>query len=162
MLDKRSYYISLDTNGRYKIKSKGLIKTIRIMKCENEDLPESLILFINGREINVKYNEHGHTLYIDFSYIINQILSDVERDEDDPTDYHVLSMILLTANTKCISYYSHLPLKDLNESVFTHELEIEIKATNKVLPNEIKVDEEYYLPTFKLNQNKNQEEKEID
>jgi hypothetical protein len=51
MLDKRSYYISLDTNGRYKIKSKGLIKTIRIMKCENEDLPESLILFINGREI---------------------------------------------------------------------------------------------------------------
>ena len=159
MLDKRSYYISLDTNDRYKIKSKGLIKTIRIMKCENEDLPESLVLFINGREINVKYNEHGHTLYIDFPYIINQILSDVERDEDDPTDYHVLSMILLTANTKCISYYSHLPLKDINESVFTHELEIEIKATNKVLPNEIKVDEEYYLPTFKLNK---KEEKETD
>jgi hypothetical protein len=51
---------------------------------------------------------------------------------------------------------------DINLKFTKPELEIEIKATNKVLPNEIKVDEEYYLPTFKLNQNKNQEEKEID
>ena len=160
MLDKRSYYISLDTNGRYKIKSKGLIKSVRLMKCENEDLPDSPILFINGREINVKYNEHGHTLYFDFPYIISQILSDQDRDDEDPTDYHVLSMILLTANTKCISYYSHLSLKEINESVFTHELEIEIKASNKTPPKEIKVDEEYYLPTFKLKQNKKEEEEE--
>lgn len=160
MLDKRNYYISLDTNGKYKIKSKGLLKSVRLMKCDNEDLPEFPILFINGREIKVKYNEHGHTLFFDFPYIINQILSTEERDEDDETDYHVLSMILLTGNTKCISYYSHLPLKEINESIFTHELDIEIKASNKISPKEIKVDEEYYLPTFKLNKDIKKEEGE--
>jgi len=51
-------------------------------------------------------------------------------------------------------------LNEINESVFTHELEIEIKASNKNPPNEIKVDEEYYLPTFKLKQNKKEEVEE--
>ena len=71
-------------------------------------------------------------------------------------------MILLTANTNSISYSSDLSLKEINESVFTHELEIEIKASNQTPPKEIKVDEEYYLPTFKLKQNKKEDEEEED
>lgn len=148
MFEKRTYHTSLCENGKYKIKSKGLLKNVRIVKNGFDPLPNKIKLIINGRIIEPTYNDSKDTLFFDFEYINNKFSN---SSDDEEIDYHVINMIIMTANTKCIPHYSHLPLSVINSGFFTHEIELELKSDDIILPKELKLEEEYYLPTFKLN-----------
>jgi hypothetical protein len=151
MLDKRVYHIALTSKGTYQVTSKGLLKSIRILKNGFDPLPQNPILYINGKEVVMKYS--NDPLYYDFEFITNEInnMCDSQDDLDIDFDPHVIRMCLLSGNTRAIPHYSHLPLKDVNSAVFTHEIDIEFKPEDLVFLKELKIEEEFYLPTFKLN-----------
>ena len=151
MLDKRVYHIALTSKGTYQVTSKGLLKSIRILKNGFDPLPQNPILYINGKEVVMKYS--NEPLYYDFEFITNEInkMCDSQDDLDIDFDPHVIRMCLLSGNTRAIPHYSHLPLKDVNSSIFTHEIDIEFKPEDLVFLKELKIEEEFYLPTFKLN-----------
>jgi hypothetical protein len=164
MFDKRNYHLQIDSNDNYKVKSKGLIKSVRIVKNGLDPLPSSIQLYINKRLIPItKYNQSEDNLLLDFAFILEQIKTKAsDYDDDECTNCHNLDMMIMAANTKSISHYHHLPLSTINESLFTHEIDIEIK-TNKILfVKELKIEEEFYIPTFKLQKEEKKEEKEED
>jgi len=161
MFDKRVYHISLDSNSQYKIKSKGLLKSIRIVKNGLDPMPSDIQLLINNRVITVKYNENSEHNFLDFDFIISKIkqkASGSNDEEDDELDYHVMDMMIMTANTKAIPHYRHLSLNQLNKSFFTHEIDLAIKCNDFILQSELKIEEEYYIPTFKLEEKKEEKE----
>ena len=157
MLEKRVYHIGLNENGSYKVSSKGLIKSIRIIKNGYDVLPSKIDVYINKKLIDVSRNEENNSLYFDFSYMINQILN-YDEDLDYSFDPHVIRMIIMSSNTRAIPHYNHLPLDNVNKAVFTHEMDIEFKVNDFILPKELKIEEEFYIATFKLNKNKEEEE----
>jgi hypothetical protein len=160
MLDKRTYHTSLcEKNNRYKIKSKGLLKSVRIVRNAFDPLPFNPKLYINGRLVDISINNEQNKHFFDFTHMITHIRNKQSSyDEDDEVDYHVLCMMILSANAKCIPHYSHLSLEDINSGFFTHEIDLEIGTSDMVLLKEIKIEEEFYIPTFKLNMKENKEE----
>lgn len=153
MLDKRTYHTSLCENNRYKIKSKGLLKSVRIVRNAFDPLPFNPKLYINGRLVDRNINNEQDKHFFDFTHMINHIRNKQSSyDDDDDVDYHVLCMMIMSANAKGIPHYAHLSLDEINSGFFTHEIELEISTSDIVLMKEIKIEEEFYLPTFKLKQ----------
>ena len=160
MLDKRTYHTSICENNRYKIKSKGLLKSVRIVRNAFDPLPFNPKLYINGRLVDISINNEQNKHFFDFTHMISQIRNKQSSyDEDDEIDYHVLCMMILSANAKGIPHYSHLTLEEMNSAFFTHEIDLEIGTSDMVLLKEIKIEEEFYLPTFKVKMNENSNEK---
>jgi len=151
MLEKRVYHISLTSKGTYQITSKGLLKSIRILKNGFDPLPQNPILYINGKEVVMKYS--NEPLFYDFDFISKEINNMCESQEDLEIDFdpNVIRMCLLSGNKRAIPHYNHLALEYINNSVFTHEIDIEFKPEDLVFLKELKIEEEFYLPTFKLN-----------
>ena len=153
MSDKRVYHIALTSNGSYQISSKGLLKSIRILKNGFDPLPQNPMLYINGKEVPVKYS--NESLYYDFAFIheeINKLCAQYDNEDIElDFDPHVIRMCLLAGNTRAIPHYNHLNLEEINKAVFTHEIDVEFKPEDLVMLKELKVEEEFYLPTFKLN-----------
>jgi len=157
MLDKRVYHTALTSNGTYKITSKGLIKSIRIIKNGFDPLPSDLILYLNGKELKLKYS--NERLFFDFNFIIQEINNMCDNENEDfDFDPHVFRMCLLAGNTRAIPHYNHLSLPEINNAIFTHEIDIEFKPEDLIMLKELKVEEEYYIPTFKLNKDKSTED----
>jgi hypothetical protein len=159
MSDKRGYHISCEDNGIYKIKSKGLLKSVKIIRNEFDPLPLKFKFIINGKEITTKYNNQNDKYLFDFPFIIDQINSHYINDDDDAdeVDYYVISMFVMASSTKAIPHYGHLSLTEINHSFFTHEIDLAIKVNDVVLPKELKIEEEYYIPTFKLKEKEGKE-----
>jgi hypothetical protein len=156
MLEKRVYHIGINENGVYKVSSKGLLKSIQIIKNGYDVLPTNIDLYINNKLIDISRNDQNNSLYFDFSHIIDQILN-YDEELEFSFDPHVMRMIIMSSNTRAIPHYNHLPLENINRAIFSHEMDIEFKVNDFILPKELKIEEEFYIPTFKLNKNKEEE-----